>query len=68
MIVVVRPIQVVPDVLLTRPNNLDGAADTLGTLHRKQSAVRFKPTAKSSSEKMVMNSDFVLRKPSSFCD
>ena len=61
-IVVVRPIEIVLDVLFTSPHHLDRTRDLLRDLHRPDDEIDLKPTAEAPAEEVIMDVDFLRRK------
>src|SRR5690348_13213516 len=61
-VVVVRPIHVVLDVFLARPDHLHRPAHLLRDLHRPQGSVVFETTTESAAEQVVMDAHLLARR------
>ncbi len=60
-VVIGRPVDVVADVLLTRPHHLDGAVDLLGDPGRAVGHVRLQPPAEAAAQQMIVHGHLAFR-------
>jgi hypothetical protein len=57
----IRPVHVVLDVFLARPDDLDGAVDMLCDLNGANDAIDLEPPAKPAADQMIVDHDLVQR-------
>src|SRR3954470_24190187 len=67
-VVVVRPVHVVLDVFLPRPDDLDRAGDLLRDLHRAQRAVVLEAAAEATAQQMIVDADLIAAEPGELHD
>ena len=62
-----RPVHVVLDILLARPDDFDGAIKMLSDLDGSNDAIDLQPPAKTAADQMIVDHDLIQRQAGGLC-